>query len=34
MADETGEISNIMVTGIGVVLFLIIIGIWYVFLKG
>ncbi len=34
MADETGEISNMMVLGLGIVLFLVIIGIWHVFLKG
>ena len=33
MADESGEINNMMVIGIGVVLFVIIIGIWYLVLK-
>ncbi|WML66572.1 MAG: hypothetical protein METHP_00007 [Methanoregula sp. SKADARSKE-2] len=34
MTDEAGEISNMLILGIGVALFLVIIGIWYVFLKG
>ena len=36
MAENTeaaGEISNVMVIGIGIVLFVAIIGIWYLFLK-
>ena len=33
MASESGEINNVMVIGIGVVLFVIIIGIWYLVLK-
>lgn len=33
MADESGEVSNTMVIGIGVVLFVVIVGIWYVVLR-
>jgi hypothetical protein len=35
MADESKstEVSSAMVIGIGVVLFIIIVGIWYLFLK-
>jgi len=33
MAEESGDISSAMVLGIGVALFLIIVGIWYVFIK-
>jgi len=33
IADASGEISNMTVIGIGVVLFLVIIGIWYVIIK-
>lgn len=33
MAEKSGEVSSGMVLGIGVVLFLVIVGIWYVFLK-
>lgn len=33
MAEKSGEISSAMVVGIGVVLFLVIVGIWYVALR-
>lgn len=33
MAEETSEISSMTVIGIGVVLFVIIVGVWYLFLK-
>jgi hypothetical protein len=33
MTVESGEISNTMVIGIGVVLFVVIVGIWYVVLR-
>ncbi len=33
MAEETSEISSGTVIGIGVVLFIIIVGIWYLFLR-
>lgn len=33
MAEESSEISSMTVIGIGVVLFIIIVGIWYLFLK-
>lgn len=33
MADESSEISSMTVIGIGVVLFIVIVGIWYMFLK-
>jgi hypothetical protein len=33
MANESSEISSMTVIGIGVVLFIVIVGIWYVFLK-
>jgi len=33
MAEESGEINNMTVIVIGIVLFVIIIGIWYLFLK-
>jgi len=33
MAEESSEISSMTVIGIGVVLFLIIVGVWYIFLK-
>jgi hypothetical protein len=33
MAEETSEISTMTVIGIGIVLFVVIVGVWYVFLK-
>jgi len=33
MAEETNDISSMTVIGIGIVLFIAIIGIWYLFLK-
>ncbi len=33
MANESNEISSMTVIGIGIVLFIVIVGIWYVFLK-
>jgi hypothetical protein len=33
MAEETTEISTMTVIAIGVVLFLVIVGVWYLFLK-
>jgi hypothetical protein len=33
MADTSGEVSSMTVIGIGIVLFVIIVGIWYLFLK-
>jgi hypothetical protein len=33
MAEETTEISSMTVIGIGVVLFVVIVGVWYLFLK-
>jgi len=33
MADEPAEISSITVIGIGIVLFIIIVGVWYLFIK-
>jgi uncharacterized membrane protein len=33
MAEETTEISTMTVIGIGVVIFLVIVGVWYLFLK-
>ena len=33
MANESNEISSMTVIGIGVVLFIVIVGIWYMFLK-
>jgi hypothetical protein len=33
MAEESSEISSMTVIGIGVVLFIAIVGIWYLFLK-
>jgi len=33
MAEETSEISSMTVIGIGIVLFIVIVGIWFVFLK-
>lgn len=33
MAEESKEISSMTVIGIGVVLFIVIVGVWYLFLK-
>jgi len=33
MAEETSDISSMTVIGIGIVLFIVIVGIWYLFLK-
>jgi hypothetical protein len=33
MAEGSGDISSMTVIGIGVVLFVAVVGIWYVFLK-
>jgi hypothetical protein len=33
MAEETTELSTMTVVGIGVVLFIVIVGVWYLFLK-
>jgi hypothetical protein len=33
MAEESSEISSMTVIGIGIVLFIVIVGIWFVFLK-
>jgi hypothetical protein len=33
MAEETQEISTMTVIGIGVVLFVVIVGVWFLFLK-
>ena len=33
MAEETKDISSMTVTGIGIVLFIVIVGIWFLFLK-
>ncbi len=33
MAEESNEISSMTVIGIGVVIFVVIVGIWYLFLK-
>jgi hypothetical protein len=33
MAEESTEISSMTVIGIGIVLFVVIVGIWYIFLK-
>lgn len=33
MAEESKEISSMTVIGIGVVIFVVIVGIWYLFLK-
>lgn len=33
MAEESSEISSMTVIGIGVVLFIVVVGIWYMFLK-
>lgn len=33
MAEETTDISSMTIIGIGVVLFIVIVGVWYLFLK-
>jgi hypothetical protein len=33
MAEESKEISGMTVIGIGVVIFVVIVGVWYLFLK-
>jgi len=33
MAEETTEISSMTVIGIGVVVFVVIVGVWYLFLR-
>ena len=33
MAEESHEISNMTVIGIGVVLFVVIVGVWFFFLR-
>jgi hypothetical protein len=33
MAEESAEISSMTVIGIGIVLFIVILGVWYLFLK-
>jgi hypothetical protein len=33
MAEESSEISNVTVIGIGIVLFIIVIGVWYMLIK-
>jgi hypothetical protein len=33
MAEETTEISTVTVVGIGVVVFVVIVGVWYLFLR-
>ena len=33
MAEETKDISSMTVIGIGIVLFIVIVGIWFLFLK-
>lgn len=33
MADSSGDVNSMTVVGIGVVLFVAVVGIWYVFLK-
>ncbi len=33
MADEPAEISNMTILGIGIVVFIVIVGVWYLFLK-
>lgn len=33
MAGESKEISSMTVIGIGVVIFIVIVGVWYLFLK-
>ncbi len=33
MADESTELSSITVIGIGIVIFIAIVGIWYLFIR-
>jgi hypothetical protein len=33
MAEESKDISSMTVIGIGIVLFIVIVGIWYLFIK-
>jgi hypothetical protein len=33
MAEESTEISNVTVIGIGIVLFLVVVGVWYLVIK-
>jgi hypothetical protein len=33
MAEESGEISSTTVIGIGIVIFVVIVAVWYLFLK-
>jgi len=33
MAEETNDISSMTVIGLGIVVFIVIVGIWYLFLK-
>ena len=33
MAEESSEVSSMTVIGIGVVIFVVIVGVWYLFLK-
>ena len=33
MAEESSEISSMTVVGIGIVLFIAIVGVWYLFIK-
>jgi hypothetical protein len=33
MAEESSEISNVTVIGIGIVLFLVVVGVWYLVIK-
>jgi hypothetical protein len=33
MAEESSEISSMTVIGIGVVLFVAVVGVWYLFIK-
>lgn len=33
MAEESSDISSMTVIGIGIVLFIVVVGVWYLFLK-
>jgi hypothetical protein len=33
MAEDSGEVNNLMVIGIGVMLFMVVVGIWFRFLR-
>jgi hypothetical protein len=33
MAEDSGEVNNLMVIGIGVMLFMVVFGIWFRFLR-